>query len=58
MAKNFEDEINKGSEFRFELPTKKIQDNKQAYVNNNINSNSHVKKINIEFSDIIFFKLL
>lgn len=47
-------EINNGSEFNFELPTIQLPDNNPAYVNNNLNSNSHVEKINIEFSDIYF----
>jgi PAS domain S-box-containing protein len=47
-------EINKGSEFIFELPTKQLPDDIPVYVNNNLNSNSHVEKINIEFSDIYF----
>jgi PAS domain S-box-containing protein len=49
-----ESEVNKGSEFSFELPIKQLQASKDKYVNNKFNANSNIEKINIEFSDIYF----
>lgn len=49
-----ESEINIGSEFSFELPIKKSPDIEEGFVNNNLNTNSNIEKIKIEFSDIYF----
>jgi signal transduction histidine kinase len=49
-----ESEVDIGSEFSFELPIKQLQDSEEVYVNNNLNANSNIEKIHIEFSDIYF----
>jgi PAS domain S-box-containing protein len=49
-----ESEVDIGSEFSFELPIKQLQDSEEGYVNNNLNANSNIEKIHIEFSDIYF----
>ena len=49
-----ESQIDIGSEFSFELPIKQLADDEDEYVNNNLNANSNIEKIHIEFSDIYF----
>jgi PAS domain S-box-containing protein len=49
-----ESEIDVGSEFSFELPIKQLIDSEEVYINNNLNANSNIEKIHIEFSDIYF----
>lgn len=49
-----ESEIDMGSEFSFEIPMKQLLDSEAVYVNNNLNANSNIEKIHIEFSDIYF----
>jgi PAS domain S-box-containing protein len=49
-----ESEIGRGSEFSFELPIKQLSEGEEVFVNNNLNANSNIEKINIEFSDIYF----
>ncbi|MBU3143319.1 PAS domain-containing sensor histidine kinase [Clostridium sp. CF012] len=49
-----ESQINIGSKFSFELPIKQLPDSQAVYANNNLNANSNIEKINIEFSDIYF----
>ena len=49
-----ESEVNIGSEFSFELPIKQIPDSEEVFAYNNLNANSNIEKIHIEFSDIYF----
>lgn len=49
-----ESQVNVGSEFSFEVPIKKLPENEDDYVNNNLNAASNIEKIHIEFSDIYF----
>lgn len=49
-----ESEIDIGSEFSFELPIKQLAQGEEEFVNNNLNANSNIEKIHIEFSDIYF----
>jgi PAS domain S-box-containing protein len=49
-----ESEIDIGSEFSFELPIKQLADGEEEFVDNNLNANSNIEKIHVEFSDIYF----
>lgn len=49
-----ESEIDIGSVFSLELPIKQLAQGEEEFINSNLNANSNIEKIHIEFSDIYF----